>query len=91
MWNMEQDSEHELNLQNKKLTRTLTDSTFSTESEKSENASLLSPKRTPEKITTSKLEIAFGDNTSTVIYSKRQLARKTIARKALEPRGTLKP
>ena len=46
--------------------------------------------RIPGKIIPSKLEINFGDKTSTVIYSKRQLARKTIARKAPEPRGTLK-
>ena len=52
---------------------------------------LLSPTRTPGKITLSKLEITFVDRTSTVIYSKRQLARKTIARRAPKTRGKLKP
>ena len=52
---------------------------------------MLSPTLTPGIITPSKLEIIFGDKTSTVKYCRKQLARKTIAQKAPEPRGTLKP
>ena len=70
---------------------THTNSPASTDSEDSTNAPLLSPTRTLGRTTPSKLEITFGDKTSTVTYSKKQLARKTIARKAPEPRGTLKP
>ena len=88
MWDMEQDSEPELNIQYKETTEKTPppDNTNLTESEDSENAPLLSPTRIPGKIMPSKLEITFGDKTSTVIYSKKQPARKTIARKAPEPR-----
>ena len=64
---------------------------MTSESDDSENAPLLSPTRTPGKIIPSKLEITFGDKTSTLIYGRKQIARKTIARKAPEPSGTLKP
>ena len=70
---------------------THTNSPASTESEDSTNAPLLSPTRTLGKTTSSKIEITFGDKISTVTFSKKQLARKTIARKEPEPRGTLKP
>ena len=93
MWDMEQDSEPELNIQYKvepkKNPRSVNIS--SNESDDSENAPLLSPTRTPGKIIQSKLEITFGDKTSTIVYNKKQVARETIARKAPEPRGTLKP
>ena len=93
MWEMEQDSKPELDVQYKQPTQNdpLADSTVSTESEDSENAPLLSPKLTPGMITPSNLEVKFGDKISTVIYSERELASKTLARKAPEPRGTLKP
>ena len=93
MWDMEQDFEPELNIQYKKPIQkdSHPDNHVSTEKEDSENAPLLSPTRTPGKISPSKLEITFGDKTSAVIYSKRQLTRKTKARKAHEPRVTLKP
>ena len=93
MWDMEQDSEPELNIQYKEGSEKVPhrDNIISNESDKSEKAPLLSPTRTPGKIIPSKLENTFGDKTSTVIYSKKQVARKTIARKAPEPRGTLKP
>ena len=57
----------------------------------SENAPLLSHKRVPGKIIPDRLEITFGDKTSTVIYNRKNIARKTLARKVPEPRGTLKP
>ena len=93
IWNMDQDSEPELNVlykdtvqQQRQHTRNSTP-----DSDNSENAPLLSPMRTPGKIIPSKLEITFGDKTSTLIYGRKQVARKTKARKAPEPRGTLKP
>ena len=93
MWDMDQDSEPELNIQYREAAQkeAQTGNNTATESDYSENAPLLSPTRTPGKITPSKHEITIGDKTSTVIYGRKQLARKTIARKAPEPRGTLKP
>ena len=45
----------------------------------------------PIKITPVKLSITFGDKTSVLINKRKQVARKTLMRKAPEPRGTLKP
>ena len=35
--------------------------------------------------------VTFGDKTTTITNTKKQAARKTLARKSPEPRGTLKP
>ena len=35
--------------------------------------------------------VTFGDKTTTILNTRKQIARKTPARKAPEPRGTLKP
>ena len=45
----------------------------------------------PTKIIPDKLSITFGDKTSVLINKRKQIARKTLMRKAPEPRGTLKP
>ena len=89
---MDQDSEPKLNIHYREPAQKETQSgnNTATENEDSENAPLLSPTRTLGKTIQSKIEITFGDKTSTVIYGRKQLARKNIARKAPEPRGTLK-
>ena len=38
-----------------------------------------------------KLMITLGNKTTSIINTRKQIARKTLARKAPEPRGTLKP
>ena len=43
------------------------------------------------KITPDKLRITFGDKTSVLLNKRKQVARKTIMRRAPEPRGTLEP
>ena len=93
IWDMDQDSEPELNIQYREDAKkgTRPEVNIASESHDSENAPLLSPTRTPGKIIPSKLEVTFGDKTTTLIYGKKQVARKSIARKAPEPRGTLKP
>ena len=93
IWDMDQDSEPELNIQYREDAKkgTRPEVNIASESDDSENAPLLSPTRTPGKIIPSKLEVTFGDKTTTLIYGKKQVARKSIARKAPEPRGTLKP
>ena len=90
---MDQDPEPELNIQYRETAQKEpnTGNNTATESKDSENAPLPNPTRTLGKIIPSKLEITLGDKTSTVIYGRKQLARKSIARKAPEPRGTLKP
>ena len=44
----------------------------------------------PIKITPDKLSITFGDTTSALLNKRKQVARKTLMRRAPEPRGTLK-
>ena len=92
IWDMDQDSEPELNIQYREDAKkgTRPEVNIASESDDSENAPLLSLTRTPGKIIPSKLEVTFGDKTATLIYGKKQVARKSIARKAPEPRGTLK-
>ena len=92
IWDMDQDSEPKLNIHYREAAQKETQSgnNTATENQDFENAPLLSPTRTPGKTIQSKIEITFGDKTSAVIYGRKQLARKTIARKAPEPRGTLK-
>ena len=45
----------------------------------------------PTKLIPDELSITFGDKTSVLINKRKQVARKTLMRKAPEPRGTLKP
>ena len=93
IWDMDQDSEPGLNVQYKEdaARHRRPEINMDSESDDSENAPLLSPTRKPGKIIPSKLEVTFGDKTTTVVYGRKQVARKTIARKAPEPRGLLKP
>ena len=52
------------------------------DSSDSENAPLISHTRVPARFTPSKLQITFGDKISTVTYNKKNMVRKTIARKS---------
>ena len=87
IWDWDNNSEPELDIQYKAQSQ----SARSSDSDYSENAPLLSHTRVPGKIIPDRLEITFGDKTSTVVFNKKNVARKTIARKTPEPRGTLKP
>ena len=88
MWDWDHDSEPELDIQYKTQSQP---NPVTSDTDDSGNAPLLSHKRVPGKIIPDRLEITFGDKTSTVIYSRKSIARKTLARKVPEPRGTLKP
>ena len=87
IWDWDNDSEPELDIQYKAQSQPAR----SSDSHNLENAPLLSHTRVPGKIIPDRHELTFGDKTSTVIYNKKNVARKTIARKVPEPRGTLKP
>ena len=88
MWDWDHDSEPELDIQYKTHSQP---HPANSDTDDSENAPLLSHKRVHGKIIPDRLEITFGDKTSTVIYNRKNIARKTLARKVPEPRGTLKP
>ena len=91
IWNVETDSEPELDI------RFHEDNPD--EESASDNATLQNVKKkavkrkhtSPTKITPDKLMITFGDKTTTITNKRKQVARKTLARRATEPRGTLKP
>ena len=59
------------------------------DSEDSENLPLAQLQ--PSKISRSELHFSIGDTTTKIIYNKKNVARKTIMRKAREPRPTLAP
>ena len=59
------------------------------ESDESDNIPLR--QKSPRKITPSELHFTIGDKTTKIIANKRNIARKTITRKAKEPRPTLSP
>ena len=93
MWDLENDSEPELDFRYKDEEALKEDrpTVPSPETTDSENAPLLSPKRVPGGFTPSNLEISFRDKTSTVIYNKKNITRKKIARKTNSAtRGSLK-
>ena len=88
MWRRYGSSEEELDIQ---YNRETTQSTPLTqiESDDSENQPLIT--KSPSKITPSELHFSIGDKTTKIIYNKRNVARKSIARKTKEPRNTLAP
>ena len=88
MWDWDHDSESELDIQYKAQSQP---NPVTSDTDDSENAPLLSHKRVPGKIIPDRPEISFGDKTSTVTYNRKNIARKALARKVPEPRGTLKP
>ena len=87
MWDLDNGSEPTLDIQYKAQSQPARIS----DSDDSENAPLLSHTRVPGKIFPDSLEITFGDKTSTVVFNKKNVARKAMARKTPEPRRTLKP
>ena len=93
MWDFDKDSEPELDIQYKEdEQQNPAQRPITPDSSDSENAPLISHTRVPGRFTPSKLQITFGDKTSTVTYNKKNMVRKTIARKSNPTtRGSLKP
>ena len=90
IWNLESDSEPELDIQILQPNN---------EDDSSDQSTLQNVKRkaikrkniSPIKIIPDKLMVTFGDKTTTITNTRKQIARKTLARRAPEPRGTLRP
>ena len=94
VWDLDSDSEPEIDIRYKdqEPPQSAVPRVLSPDSSDSENAPLLSHTSVPGKFTPSRLQITFGDKTSTIIYNKKNIARKTIARKTNPTtRGSLKP
>ena len=88
MWRRDGSSEDELDIQ---YNRETTQSILLTQidSDDSENQPLIT--KSPSKVTHSELHFSIGDKTKKIIYNKRNVARKSIARKTIEPINTLAP
>ena len=77
MWDFDEDSEPELDIQYKEdEQQNPAQRTITPDSSDSENAPLISHTRVPGRFTPSKLQIAFGDKTSKVTYNKKNMVRK---------------
>ena len=90
IWNLESDSEPQLDIQ----FQSTIDEDDSSDQSTLHNVKKKAIKRkniSPIKIIPDKLMITFGDKTTSIINTRKQIARKTLARKARETRGTLKP
>ena len=88
IWRLDGQSEDELDIQYR------TDATPSAspqriDSDDSENLPL--SRKIPRKISPSEIHFSIGDKTTKTIYSKKNVARKSIARKFEKPRNTLEP
>ena len=88
MWRLDGKSEDELDIQYKQ-DKNPTTSSQQIDSDDSENLPL--SRNSPRKIAPSEIHFSIGDKTTKIIYNKKNVARKSIARKTKEPRNTLAP
>ena len=88
MWRLDGNSEDELDIQYKQ-DENPTASPQQIDSEDFENLPL--SRSSPRKISPSEIPFSIGDKTTKIIYNKKNVARKSIARKTKEPRITLAP
>ena len=90
IWNLESDSEPHLDIQFQPTIEG-DDSSDQSTLQNIKKKAIKRKNTSPIKITPDKLMITFGDKTTSITNTRKQIARKTLARKAPEPRGTLKP
>ena len=89
--NIETDSEPELDI---RFNEDTPDKDSASDNSTLQNVKKKAVKRkhiSPIKIIPDKLTLTFGDKTTTITRTKKQVAPKTLARRSQEPRGTLKP
>ena len=88
MWRLDGRSEDELDIQYKQ-DENPTSAPQQIDSDDSENLPL--SRSSPSKISPSEIHFSIGDKTTKIVYNKKNVARKSIARKTKEPRNTLAP
>ena len=91
IWNIQTDSEPELDI---RINEDIPDEDSASDNSTLQNVKKKAVKRkhtSPKQIKPDKLMITFGDKTKTFTNKRKQAARKTLARRTNEPRGTLKP
>ena len=96
MWRRDGLSEDELDIQyattpQNTTTPPETDTTTPLEIDSEDFENLPLAQSQPRKIPPSEIHYSIGDKTTKLIYNKKNVARKTIIRKAKEPRPTLPP
>ena len=91
IWNIETDSEPELDI---RFNEDIPEEDSASDNSTLQNVKKKAAKRKHTshiKIIPDKLMLTFGDKTTTISNTRKQVARKTIARRTNEPRGTLNP
>ena len=88
MWRLDGKSEDELNIQYKQ-DENPTSASQQIDSDDSENLPL--SRSSPSKIFSSEIRFSIGDKTTKIICNRKNVARKSIARKTKEPKNTLAP
>ena len=88
MWRLDGKSEDELDIQYKQ-DENPTSASQQIDSDDSENLPL--SRSSPSKISPSEIHFSIGDKTTKIIYNKKNVTRKSTARKTKEPRNTLAP
>ena len=88
MWRLDGKSEDELDIQYKQDENS-TSASQQIDSDDSENLPLI--RSSPSKISPSEIHFSIGDKTTKIKYNKKNVARKSLARKTKEPRNTLAP
>ena len=84
IWNLESDSEPKLDIQFQQ-TIDKEDSSDQSTLQNVKKKAIKRKKISPIKIKTDKLMITFGDKTTSISNTRKQVAQKTLARKAPEP------
>ena len=88
IWNHESDSEPRIDIQYRSEENSDSVSDNQPLIIKQPSTSAKRKHNSPTRITPDKLSITFGDKTSLLVKSQKQVARKTIMRRAKEPGGT---
>ena len=91
IWNIETDSEPELDI---RFNEDIPDEDSASDNATLQNVMKKAVKRkhtSTIKIIPDKLMLTFGDKTTTITNTRKQVVRKTLARRSNELRGTLKP
>ena len=91
IWIHESGSEPQVDIQYRSDATSDSDSNYLPLANKLPSTSAKHKHISPTRIIPDKLSITFSDKTSVLVKTQNQVARKTIMRRAKEPRGTLKP
>ena len=90
IWNLKSDSDADFDIQFQQATDK-EDSSDQSTLQNLQKKAIQRKSISPIKIIPDKLMVTFGDKTTTITNTRKQVAQKILARKIPEPRQTLKP